>query len=251
MVKLTVYTGFDSSNDGQMLASNVCNRSIANNVSNIDDIQIVTLVKKDLEDKGLFYRNYDASASTEFTYTRFLIPYLNNYQGYAVFCDSDFLWRCDILELLQYIDPTKAVSCVKHNHLPTETIKMNNQKQTSYPRKNWSSLMVFNCSHISTQKLTLKTVNEYSPAWLHRMSWALDQEIGEIPKTYNYLVGYYHDTPEPKVLHYTDGGPWFYHCSKLMESESYFATLWVDQLINDEPHRLLDELNRQKYKSTL
>jgi lipopolysaccharide biosynthesis glycosyltransferase len=243
-MKLRIYTGFDSSNDGQMLASNVCNRSLLKNTTY--DIEIITLVKSDLEKQGLFYRNYDASASTEFTYTRFLVPYLNNYEGYAIFCDSDFLWCCDVSELLQYIDQTKAVSCVKHNHVPTDRIKMNNQLQTTYPRKNWSSLMIFNCNHPSTKQLTIKTVNEQSPAWLHRMSWANDHEIGDIPKTYNYLVGYYHDTTKPKVLHYTDGGPWFYVCKELMLSEPYFAKLWTNELIDDEPERLQNELNRQE-----
>jgi lipopolysaccharide biosynthesis glycosyltransferase len=250
-MKLTIYIGFDSSNDGQKLASNVCNRSILENVSNKDDIKIVTLVKSELESQGLFYRNYDASASTEFTYTRFLVPFLNNYEGYAVFCDSDFLWRCDILELLQYIDETKAVSCVKHIHIPTDSLKMNNQKQTVYPRKNWSSLMVFNCAHQSTKELTLEAVNENPPAWLHRMNWALDTQIGEIPRTYNYLVGYYRDITEPKVLHYTDGGPWYYLCKELNESESYFSKLWIESLIDNEPLRLVAELERQKIENNI
>lgn len=84
---------------------------------------------------------------------------------------------------------------------------MDGQKQEWYPKKNWSSLMLFNCSHRSVKKLTLENINTKSPKWLHRMEWCKESEIGEIDKCYNYLVDYYHDN-KYKALHYTDGGPW-------------------------------------------
>jgi len=226
---LTVYIGYDSADYGQYLANIVCIRSM----SNYAKLNIKSLVKKDLEEQKIFDRD-DSTGSTEFTYTRFLVPYLNNYQGYAIFCDSDFLWNCDPSVLLQYIDPTKAISCVQHEYTecPNQT-KMDGLKQEWYPRKNWSSLIVFNCAHPSCRKLTPETVNTQTPKWLHRMEWAEDEEIGSIPHTFNYLVGYYHDHKLPKAIHYTDGGPW-YKTTRNCE----FANLWINYLEDDEKKKL-------------
>ena len=201
-----MYVGYDSSSYSQKLAYDVCQKSIKKHNSNVE---IVKIVKQDLIDKKLFWRD-DNTGSTEFTYTRFLVPYLNNYQGWALFCDNDFLWKCNVEEILEkYADPKYAVCCVKHDYTSCNSkVKMDGKVQEYYPRKNWSSLMLFNCSHPSTKKLTLENVSTKSPAWLHRMQWAQDDEIGEIDKSYNYLVGYYNDN-NIKALHFTDGGPWY------------------------------------------
>lgn len=233
--KFKVYIGFDSSNYGQTLAYEVCRKSIIKNTK-LNNLEIYPLKKKELSEKNYYYRKNDELASTEFTYTRFLAPFLSNYEGYAVFCDSDFLWRCDIAELEKYMKPELAVSCVQHDYTPTCTYKMDGLKQTIYPRKNWSSLMVFNCSHPSTKKLTLEAVNNESPAWLHRMQWANDEEIGSIPTTYNYLVGYY-DFDNPKVIHYTDGGPWHRDYQNVKYGE-----LWTEYLSGEEKDKLHREL---------
>jgi len=200
-----IYIGFDTSNYGQQLAYDVCKRSIQKYNKNI---KIYQLNKKKLEKKIKFNRK-DNSGSTEFTYTRFLVPYLNNYEGWALFCDSDFLWFCDPVEIFdKYADNKYAVCCVKHEYTNCHgREKMDGQKQEYYPRKNWSSLMLFNCSHPSIKNLSLNNVNKKSPKYLHRMEWCKDEEVGEIDKSYNYLVGYYDDN-NYKALHYTDGGPW-------------------------------------------
>jgi len=98
------------------------------------------------------------------------------------------------------------VSCVQHDYTPTSATKMDGLQQTTYPRKNWSSLMMFNCEHPDTQKLSVEVVNTESPKYLHRMSWA--SSIGSIPLTYNYLEGDYEYIDNPKVVHFTNGGPW-------------------------------------------
>merc|ERR1711916_200606 len=110
-------------------------------------IEVIKLVKQDLIDQKLFWRE-DKTGATEFTYTRFLVPYLNNYEGWALFCDSDFLWTCDVNEVFEkYSDSKNAVSCVKHNYTNCHgKTKMDGRPQEFYPRKNWSSLMSFNCS---------------------------------------------------------------------------------------------------------
>ena len=131
---------------------------------------------------------------------------INDYKGIAIFCDSDFLWQCDINELLEYYDERYAVMCVQHDYIPKSDTKMDGVVQTTYPKKNWSSLMVFNCEHENTKNLTVENVNEKSPKYLHRMEWT--DEVGSIPITYNYLEGDYEYIENPKVIHFTNGGPW-------------------------------------------
>jgi hypothetical protein len=166
---------------------------------------------EELRAKGLYTRDKDPLASTEFTYTRFLTPALAGFGGWALFCDCDFLWLGDVGGLIPYTKSDKAVFCVHHDYTPKETTKMDGAVQTSYPRKNWSSLMLFNCGHPSVRKLTPEVVNRESGAYLHRMQWATDDEIGELPVTWNWLEGWNEKPAQgtPNVVHFTRGGPWF------------------------------------------
>ena len=233
MAKYKVFIGFDSTNYGQELAYEVCKRSI---LKHNPSVEIHKLYRKELIDKKLFWRK-DNTGVTEFTYTRFLVPYLCDYEGYALFCDSDFLWTCDVAEVFnKYCDSTKAVSCVKHNYTNCNgKTKMDGRPQEYYPRKNWSSLMLFNCSHTSTKNLTLNAVSSQSPAWLHRMQWAKDEEIGEINKRYNYLVDYYHDDVI-SALHYTDGGPWHPNYEHVEHGDK-----WMKYLSPEETEKMCKE----------
>jgi hypothetical protein len=117
--------------------------------------------------------------------------------------------------------------CVQHDYTPREGVKMDGQTQTVYPRKNWSSVMLINCGHPSNRAVTKDLVNdpEVTGAYLHRFSWLEDSEVGELDHTWNYLVGVYNDIETPKLIHYTEGGPWFEnyrHCEK--------NKLWKDEL---------------------
>jgi lipopolysaccharide biosynthesis glycosyltransferase len=216
---ITVYIGFDSN---QKEAFNVCKYSIKKNSN--ESIKIFPLMKDFLINSDLYYRNEDSNASTEFAFTRFLVPYLNDYQGWAIFCDSDFLWTGDVNELFKNLNQDIAVKCVKHNYEPKSNQKMEGKIQTKYPRKNWSSMMVFNCSHPSCKKLTIENINTRSGAWLHRFQWCDDKEIEEVGPEYNCLVGYY-NIKQPKAIHFTDGGPWH----KGYENVE-FADLWKQYL---------------------
>lgn len=222
--KLTVYIGYDSSNYGQRLAYDVCERSIRKFNSKI---VIKKIDRKDLIEKNIFTRK-ENTGSTEFTYTRFLVPFLNDYKGWALFCDSDFVWDCNILDVYEkYANDKFAVSCVKHDFTNCNSnTKMDGKKQEFYPRKNWSSLMLFNCSHDSVKNLTPESVSNETPQWLHRMKWCNDNEIGEIDKSYNYLVGYYNDRENVNAYHFTDGGPWYpgYENVDFSEKWLYFVT---------------------------
>lgn len=203
---ISVWIGNDLSNVGQRLANVVCKRSL---LTHSPKTIVRDLVRAELIQAGSFGRPHDSTGSTEFTYTRFLVPHLCGYQGIAVFCDNDFLWRSDVLKLVHdHYDPSKAIMCVKHEYLacPSAT-KMNGLKQEWYPRKNWSSLMIFNCAHPSVARLTPETIATRSSAWLHQFAWCDDTDIGAIPVTYNHLVGYYTDD-NPRAVHFTDGGPW-------------------------------------------
>ena len=166
------YIGYDSKED---IAYRVCKQSLIANSSL--EVSVKSLKLYELISKGFYKRNIDPLASTEFTYSRFLIPALMNYDGWAVFCDCDFLFFEDISKLFESLSPDKAVYCVKHDYSPKEKHKMDGQKQTIYPRKNWSSFMVFNCSHPSNKKLSIDIVNNESGSFLHQLKWLKDDEI--------------------------------------------------------------------------
>jgi hypothetical protein len=199
----TVFIGYDSSQDA---AAQACRRSI---IAQDTTVHVEYIKRSDLLDNGLYWRQDHEYESTEFAFTRFLTPYLKGYYGYALFCDSDFIWRCSPRELLERVDPLDAVTVVKHNISPEQLKdeKMNGKKQVWYPKKNWSSMMLFNCEHPKTRALTPEVVSEAPASYLHGLEWTWDASVGEVDKTYNYLVGYYNDRIDPKVLHYTDGTP--------------------------------------------
>jgi hypothetical protein len=166
---------------------------------------------EDLRARGLYWRDQDPLASTEFTYSRFLTPALAGFAGWALYCDCDFLWLADIADLIASTRTAKALYCVQHDHRPIETTKMDRAVQTVYPRKNWSSLMLFNCEHPAVRTLTVDCVNRESGAYLHRMQWVADADIGALPVEWNWLEGWNSKPASgtPKVVHFTRGGPWF------------------------------------------
>ena len=220
---MKVYVGYDTRED---IAYQVCEHSIKRRNGRTE---IIPLKQKDLREKGIYYREVDKLASTEFTFTRFFIPYLNDYKGWAVFCDCDFVWRISPTELEQYCDDSKAVVCVQHDYKPKEGLKMDGQVQLVYPRKNWSSMVLWNCGHPKNKMLTPELLNKQTGKFLHRFSWLDDSDIGSLPPIYNWLVGWYQEPKDgtPKILHYTEGGPWF---------ENYrdceYADVWKKELIN-------------------
>ncbi len=167
--------------------------------------------------------------STEFSHTRFLVPDLMNYQGWALFMDADMIFMSDIAKLFALCDDKYAVMCVKHSHIPSATEKMDGREQTRYHRKNWSSFVLWNCGHPANQKLTKEIVN-FMPGYnLHAFSWLHDNLIGALPYTYNYIAGVSPKLPPerggmPDVIHYTDGGPWFPNCQDVP-----YAGKWIEE----------------------
>ena len=168
--------------------------------------EIIPLVKSELEEQGLYTRPYQGE-STEFAFTRFLVPALCEWKGYALFCDGDFMWRCDpqeIEDLVKQSSQSPSVWVVKHPpFLTTPHEKMRGKANMSYPKKYWSSLMYFNNDKCFT--LTSDLVNSWSAKDLHEFAWA--SEIGDLPAEYNAMVNYY-QFPAARAVHFTDGGPW-------------------------------------------
>lgn len=148
-----------------------------------------------------------APCSTEFANTRFLVPRLAQH-GWAIFCDCDVVWLGSPGELLELADDRYAVMCVKHQDLAGRGLKMDGQAQLPYARKNWSSVILWNCDHPGHVRLTDDLVESAPGRDLHRFCWLSDSEIGELPAAWNWLVGVQPMPPDPKLAHFTLGGPW-------------------------------------------
>ena len=220
-----IYIGWDSRED---IAYQVCEHSIRRRAGN--PVKIISLKQSALRQHGHYFREPDKLASTEFTFTRFLVPYLAGYKGWALFIDCDMICLEDINTLFDQADDQYAVMVAKHNYNPPEGTKMDGQLQLPYPRKNWSSVMLINCAHPKVVKnLTRQNVNIQSGKHLHRFQWCEDNDIGEISHEWNWLVGHYTEPADgkPKMLHLTEGGPWFEHMRNCEYSD-----IWKKELID-------------------
>ncbi len=202
MRDLTIYLGYDSK---EPTAFAVAMNSILTRATK--PVYVMPLTKQSVA--HVYTRERGPTEATEFSMTRFLAPYLNDYEGWALFMDCDMLVQTDIWDLMVHamMNPYKAVYVAKHNYTPRSSTKMQGQIQTSYPRKNWSSVMLMDCARC--EALTPEYVNTASGADLHRFKWISDAEIGELPLEWNWLVGEYEPNPNAHILHYTLGGPWF------------------------------------------
>lgn len=166
---------------------------------------------------GTVQRIYGAGhrdGSNGFIYLRFLIPYLMGYEGWAIFCDgSDMLMRADIAELWEQRDPYKAVQVVKHDYRTKHQRKYVGTSMEAdnadYPRKQWSSVMLINCSHYAWRDMTPTKVASMTGRYLHRFEFIDDDRIGDLPKEWNHLVGEQDENPDAKLAHFTLGVPGF------------------------------------------
>jgi hypothetical protein len=219
--KAQIFVGYDSRED---VAWEVCRHSLLRHSH--DQVDVIPLRQKVLRELGLYNRPYDLGASTEFSLTRFLTPYLAARSGWVAFCDCDFLFTTDIRQVFDGLDPSKAVYCVQHDYTPAYRLKMDGKTQSIYPRKNWSSFMLFNCDHPDVRALSPQIVNTAPPAYLHRFEWVTnDADIGALDLDWNFLEGEY-PLPKhtPKVIHFTNGGPWFDEWKTCA-----FADLWLHE----------------------
>ena len=206
-------------------------------------LRIITLDLETLQNKmGVYNRKFKTNNngqrydnidnrpfSSDFSFSRFLVPYLNMYQGKALYMDCDMYVRHDITELFDMCDMDYyPVYCVHHKYEPENKTKMDGKEQHTYPRKNWSSLMMFNCGHIENKKLTPEVVNTQTGRWLHGFGWLPDKEadIGKIPEEWNWLDGHSPKDLEAKNVHFTTGGPWFNGWNPSREEDCKYITEW-------------------------
>jgi len=214
---LNIYIGFD---EAETIAYHTLSQSIIEFASG--PVRISPICSKHF--KKFFNRVRDPKQSNDFSFTRFLVPYLNNFDGYAIFMDCDMMLRTDVFEVLNEVDDRCAVSVVKHDYTPSGKVKYLNNKQYAYPRKNWSSFVVWNCAHIKNQKLTPKFIEHATGLELHRFTWLDDDEIGELDVRWNWLVGDYIKPPsDVKNIHWTLGGPYFEEYSDVDFSSEWLS----------------------------
>lgn len=197
-------------------------------------IQVEFLRLGELKASGLYTRGDDPDAQTEYTYLRYFIPHLMNYKGLAVYCDPGTVWLRDVRELFQEQDERAAVHVVKHQFKPKNETKLGGRPQSQYPKKNWTSVMLWNCGHPDNKNLTADVANTKPPGYLHQVQWATNHNIYSLNVDWNWLVGHYKEPDDgtPKVLHWTEGGPWYsqhrdvlYGCVYAETRDEYRRTL--------------------------
>ena len=214
---IRIFIGFDPR---ETVAYHVLSHSIHARAS--APVSIAPLMLSQLG--GLMTRERNSLQSTDFSFSRFLTPYLCGFEGWAIFMDCDMLVLEDMVKLWALRDDKCAVMCVKHDHVPKEKTKFLGAQQTKYEKKNWSSVMLFNCAKCTA--LTPDYVNNASGLDLHRFNWLGDDDlIGEIPHRWNLLVGYDQSIPVDEVsnLHYTIGGPYFHDYKDIDYAAEWFA----------------------------
>jgi len=201
---IRIFIGYDPR---EKVAYHALVQSIIENSS--EPVSITPIAKKHLG--NIYQRTRSVKESTEFSLTRFLTPYLSDFDGWSIFMDCDMIVTSDIKKLWELRDNQYTVMCVKHDYTPSSERKFLDQIQTVYPKKNWSSVMLFNNAKCTS--LTPEVVQHEDGLFLHQFKW-LEPEglIGEIPHTWNFLVGEEEklaDEKLPDLIHYTLGGPYF------------------------------------------
>lgn len=197
--KINIVIGFDQT---EAIAYHVFCQSIIEHSTM--PIQFIPLIPNIVKNKSI-----QRDGSNAFTYSRFLTPYLMNFQGWAIFADGDMVCKHDLAELWDLRDITKAVQVVKHDYKTKYLKKYLGNKNENYPRKNWSSLILWNCEHPKNKLLTPSFIESKSGSFLHRFSWLEDEEVGELNSEWNWLAIEFEDNPSAKIIHYTLGTPCF------------------------------------------
>ncbi|MFM2066584.1 MAG: hypothetical protein RLZZ584_1493 [Pseudomonadota bacterium] len=197
---IRVFVGFDPR---EAIAYHVFSQSILEKAT--QPVSITPLVLQSLPG----YKETHTDGSNTFIYSRFLTPFLCDFDGWAIFADGDMVCRADIAELWALRDPSKAVQVVQHEYATKAHVKYLGNMNQDYPRKNWSSVILWNCGHAKHRVLTPEFLMGQTGAYLHRFSWLADEDIGAIDKAWNWLTTEYPDNYDAKLLHYTLGTPCF------------------------------------------
>ena len=201
MKPIPIFIGYDPR---EAIAFHVCANSIIRHSS--QPVQIIPVALNLFKE----YTDTHTDGSNHFIYTRFLVPYMMEWKGHAIFIDGDMIVRDDISKLWELRNPYKDVQVVKHDYKTRMPIKYLGSKNEDYPRKNWSSVILWNCNSYPNRKLTPEYVMKATGAELHRFTWCTDDRIGELPPEWNWLPDEYGENPDAKLLHYTLGTPCFH-----------------------------------------
>ena len=211
---INLYIGYD---EREAIAYHVFCHSVIKNTS--IPVKITPLVLSQLKE----FNETHQDRSNDFVYSRFLTPYLNEFNGWAIFADGDMICQADLKELIVMADPNKALMVVKHDYQTKASIKYLGNINENYPRKNWSSVILWNCSHPKHKILTPEFVSNQTGKFLHRFSWLDDNDIGELPVEWNWLACEYEKNTDAKLIHYTLGTP----CFKDFR-DTDMAEIWYD-----------------------
>ena len=201
MKPIPIFIGYDPR---EAVAYHTCANSIIRHASR--PVAIIPLALNLFDD----YKETHTDGSNHFIYSRFLVPHLMEYTGHAIFIDGDMIVRSDIVELWKQRDVTKDVQVVKHDYKTRMTEKYLGAKNEDYPRKNWSSVILWNCNSFPNRRLTPNFVQQSTGSFLHRFTWLDDERIGELSREWNWLPDEYGPNPDAKLLHYTLGTPCFH-----------------------------------------
>jgi lipopolysaccharide biosynthesis glycosyltransferase len=197
---IPVFIGYDAR---EAVAFHVCSNSLLRLAT--QPLAITPLALQNLR----HYQERHADGSNQFIYSRFLIPSLMDWNGWALFMDGDMIVREDIAKLWALRDESKAVMCVHHNYKTKASTKYLGARNENYPRKNWSSVVLWNCKHPKNKALTPDFIQKATGAQLHRFTWLDDGEIGALPIEWNWLPDEFGSNPSAKLLHWTLGTPCF------------------------------------------
>lgn len=212
MKAIPVYIGYDPR---EAIAFHTCANSIIRNSSR--PVAIIPVALNLFKD----YSETHTDGSNHFIYTRFLVPHLMEYTGWAIFIDGDMIVRGDIAELWDLQNPYNDVLVVKHDYKTKMPVKYLGSKNEDYPRKNWSSVILWNCGSFPNRKLMPQFIQKATGAELHRFTWIEDERIGELPPEWNWLPDEYGPNPDAKLLHYTLGTPCFHEFATTPQSEEW------------------------------
>lgn len=211
-----IFIGFD---EREAVVYHTCAQSIIDRSSH--PVSFIPLALNCLN--GLIGKRPDGS--NDFVYSRFLVPFLCEYDGWALFIDGDMVLEADIADLFSLADPNYAAMVVKHDYKTKYRSKYLGNTNEDYPKKNWSSVVLWNCSHEANKKLTPDLVSSSSGKFLHRFEWLKEEQVGELPIEWNWLAMEYKKSTEAKLIHYTIGSPCFEEYADCDYSENWFAAL--------------------------
>ena len=209
---INVFIGFD---EGEKVSYHILSESIRRQSS--VPVSITPLCLSNIPE---FKRELQPNQSTEFAFSRFLVPYLSDYKGWSLFLDSDMMFRDDIKNLWDMIDKDKSIMCCKHDYVPKQNVKFRGAKNEPFPKKNWSSFMLMNNERC--KMLTKEFVETATGLELHQFKWTHEENIGELPLEWNWLVSEYDYNKNAKNVHWTLGGPYFKDYAKSDYADEWF-----------------------------